>query len=179
MVSSEASTSSTASALPKVQFCSVLIWVMISWLIIVSVRPPTSEGVMKKPSEETKTSRPAVAMPRPERWKKICQKAWAPVAPSVSAAMVRRRSIWFMIGIMVTTASGSIVCTMAKITVPRLKSSASPPGRPIFSRPAATMPLRPSSTSQAKFFTSALVQKGSSTNISMMRWRRPGMPDSQ
>jgi hypothetical protein len=39
------------------------IWVMMIWVIIVSVRPPRSWGVMKNPSAVINTRSPAAATP--------------------------------------------------------------------------------------------------------------------
>ena len=58
-----------------------------------------------------------------ESWKNTRQKDWPLLAPSVDAAIRRRRSIWFITGSMVTTASGSSVCVIANTTVARLNSN--------------------------------------------------------
>ncbi len=64
---------------------------------------------MKKPSAPINTSRPAAATPRIDETKKIRQKTCARSPPSVAAAIDMRRSIWFITGNIVTTASGNSV----------------------------------------------------------------------
>ena len=152
---------------------------MMTWPSMVSRGPPSSAGVMKKPSEPMKTSRPAAATPGIDSWKNTRQNACTPLAPSVCAASGRRASIWLITGSMVTTASGSMVCVMAKITVPRLNSRSGGSAMPTQRAKLATMPVRPSRTSQAKFLTNALVQNGSSTSSMTMRWRCFGSRTSQ
>ncbi len=97
----------------------------------------------------------------------------------MAAARGRARSICPMTGSMLTTPSGSMVWTMANTTVPRLNSRSGGWAMPMARRVSATTPLRPSSTSQTKFFTSALVQNGNSTSNDSSRWRRGFCDDSQ
>ncbi len=84
-----------------------------------------------------------------------------------------------MTGSMVTTASGSSVCVIAKTTVVRLNSSWSPPAIPAEAMILENIPFRPSRTSQEKFLINALVQNGSSTNSMAMRCWRGDLQDNQ
>ena len=53
----------------KAQFSTSWIWKMMSWTIIVSLRPPSRAGVMKKPSAVMNTSSPPAATPGTDRGK--------------------------------------------------------------------------------------------------------------
>ena len=55
------SSSEIAPANP--QFNTSWMWKMMSWTSIVSLRPPSRAGVMKKPSAVMNTSRPPAATP--------------------------------------------------------------------------------------------------------------------
>src|SRR5712692_3276093 len=79
-----------------------------------------------------------------------------------------------MTGSMVTTASGSSVCVIAKTTVVRLNSSWSPPVIPADAMIFAMIPFRPSRTSQEKFLINALVQKATENVVD--RTARYGPP---
>jgi hypothetical protein len=178
-VSSADPTSIADSAPANSQFC----WAWICWMMtcpsIVSRGPPSRAGVMKKPSEPMNTSSPAAATPGMESWKNTRQNACTPDAPIVAAARTRPRSIWPITGSMLTTPSGSMVWTMPNTTVVWLNSISGGCAMPMARRLSAMAPLRPSSTSQTKFFTSALVQNGNSTSNASSRCRRAGWPDSQ
>ncbi len=97
----------------------------------------------------------------------------------VAAAIGRRESIWFITGSMVMIASGSMVWVMPNTTVARLNSNSGGWASPISRNMLSTTPVCPRSTSQTKFFTRALVQKGKSTNRPRRRWRRFGCRASQ
>ena len=139
---------------------------MMTCEIIVSCRPPSSAGVMKKPSALMNTRRPAEATPGTDMRKKICQKALPPRAPRVRAALTRvwsRRCITDSIAI---TASGIIACTMPIIVPVKLKISDSGASvMPSASSSLFTAPLRPSRIIHEKVRTRKLVQNGIRTRM--------------